>query len=397
MQPLKSNLKILIVDDKPNMLKTMTGMLRHLGYQQVTKADDGDTALEILRGEERFHLVISDWKMQRVSGYELLKTIREDDQLKALPFLMVTGETDPSIVAQAGEIEVDGYLLKPFSQEDLGTKIQEIFKRKRNPSKIDMHIAVARVFMESRNYDQALDELKKALKVDARSPRVSYALGQLYEARGDLANARQLYERSVSFSKQFLKGYESLARVQESQGDSQNAAENLKRAAEISPSNVDRQMRLGRSLLKAGRLTELETVLNGVLKMVDRNTAEIAREVGETLLQAGLAGAAQKAFQKAITASPDDLYSYNRMGIALRKQKKFKEAILNYQKALALDPKNENLYYNLGRAFFEAGDNKRAGEALSKAIEISPQFGAARLLLSKIRRPQGQGEVRKDR
>ena len=113
---------ILIVDDYSRMLRIIRGLLRQIGYEQVEEASDGATALAMLR-QKPFRLVISDWNMEPMSGLELLREVRADPALAALPFIMVTAETRAAKIAEAEDAGVSGYIVKPFGAEALSTKI----------------------------------------------------------------------------------------------------------------------------------------------------------------------------------------------------------------------------------------------------------------------------------
>jgi two-component system, chemotaxis family, chemotaxis protein CheY len=113
---------ILIVDDYSRMLRIIRGLLRQLGYEQVEEAADGASALVKLR-EKPFSLVISDWNMEPMSGLELLREVRTDPALAALPFIMVTAEARASKIAEAQRAGVSGYIIKPFGAEALNLKI----------------------------------------------------------------------------------------------------------------------------------------------------------------------------------------------------------------------------------------------------------------------------------
>ena len=113
---------ILIVDDYSRMLRIIRGLLRQLGYQQVEEAADGASALEKLR-QKPFGLVISDWNMEPMSGLELLREVRADPALAALPFIMVTAEARAAKIAEAPRAGVSGYIIKPFGAEALSLKI----------------------------------------------------------------------------------------------------------------------------------------------------------------------------------------------------------------------------------------------------------------------------------
>ncbi|MEW5721987.1 MAG: tetratricopeptide repeat protein [Thermodesulfobacteriota bacterium] len=381
--PDDKEMKILIADDSPNMLRTLANMLRLMGYKNILRADNGETALIKMRSD-KVDMILSDWNMPKMTGIEVLRVVRDDEKMKDIPFLMITGEVDQQTVAQAGEEDVDGYLLKPFTQEDLKTKLEEILNRKRNPSQVDVHISVAKVYLEARQWERALDELREALKMSPRSPRVSYALGEVHEAMGDMSTAKKLYLRSIEFGHHFLKGHEAAARIYQAQGQVEAAAEHLQKAVSISPKNLDRQLSLSKVLIQTGDKEGVRRVLQNVMALAEKDKADIAREVGEIYLEAGLAAEAQEAFGQALNADPKDVYLYNRMGMALRRQKKFQEAVQTYRKGLGLEPDNENLYYNMGRALYEAGEAEKAAAAMKKALSIFPDFTEAREFLEKL-------------
>jgi len=113
---------ILIVDDYSRMLRIIRGLLRQLGYEEVEEASDGASALAKLR-QRPFRLVISDWNMEPMSGLELLRAVRADPALAALPFIMVTAEARAAKIAEAREAGVSDYIVKPFGAEVLSTKI----------------------------------------------------------------------------------------------------------------------------------------------------------------------------------------------------------------------------------------------------------------------------------
>jgi two-component system, chemotaxis family, chemotaxis protein CheY len=127
MADLKMN--ILVVDDFSTMRRIIKNILRQLGYVNIFEADDGTTALDVLKSE-KIQFVISDWNMPRMSGIELLKTVRTSDGWKDLPFLMVTAEGQKEHVIEAVKNRVNNYIVKPFTAETLTEKINKIFEAK---------------------------------------------------------------------------------------------------------------------------------------------------------------------------------------------------------------------------------------------------------------------------
>lgn len=126
-----TNLKILVVDDFPTMRKIVRQVLRQLGYNDVQEAEDGESALKILRQKPDIQFVISDWNMPNVTGIELLKSVRADPNLKGLPFLMVTAEADKENIVEAVKSGVSSYIVKPFNAATLKEKIEKIFANRR--------------------------------------------------------------------------------------------------------------------------------------------------------------------------------------------------------------------------------------------------------------------------
>jgi two-component system chemotaxis response regulator CheY len=124
---VNKNLKILIVDDFATMRKVIRNLLKQGGFENVAEAEDGAAALKVLKSQP-VDFVISDWNMPNMSGLELLKAVRADEELKEMPFLMVTAEALKDNVVAAVKAGVSNYIVKPFTAEVLNEKIEKIVK-----------------------------------------------------------------------------------------------------------------------------------------------------------------------------------------------------------------------------------------------------------------------------
>lgn len=116
---------ILIVDDYKTMLRIVRNLLQKLGFTDIDEAMDGTDALAKMKGRT-YGLVISDWNMQPMTGYELLQKVRADESLKATPFVMVTAESKVENVVAARQAGVNNYIIKPFSAEVLKAKLKTV-------------------------------------------------------------------------------------------------------------------------------------------------------------------------------------------------------------------------------------------------------------------------------
>jgi two-component system, chemotaxis family, chemotaxis protein CheY len=121
-------MKILIVDDFSTMRRIIKNLLRDLGFNNTHEADDGNTALPMLRTGS-FDFLITDWNMPGMQGIDLLRAVRADANLVKLPVLLVTAEARRDQIVLAAEAGVNGYIVKPFTAQTLKEKIEKIFER----------------------------------------------------------------------------------------------------------------------------------------------------------------------------------------------------------------------------------------------------------------------------
>ena len=116
---------ILVVDDFKTMVRIMRNFLTDLGFTDVDDASNGEDALEKMRTKS-YALVISDWNMQPMTGFDLLRRVRADPRTTATRFIMVTAESKTDNVLSARQAGVDHYLVKPFNAQMLRSKLEQV-------------------------------------------------------------------------------------------------------------------------------------------------------------------------------------------------------------------------------------------------------------------------------
>jgi two-component system chemotaxis response regulator CheY len=121
-------MKILIVDDFSTMRRIIKNLLRDLGFNNTHEADDGATALPMLKSGD-YDFLVTDWNMPGMQGIDLLKAVRADAKLASLPVLMVTAESKRDQIVEAAQAGVNGYIVKPFTAQTLKEKIDKIWER----------------------------------------------------------------------------------------------------------------------------------------------------------------------------------------------------------------------------------------------------------------------------
>ena len=125
--PASLDIKILIVDDFATMRRIIKNILKQLGFNNIDEADDGVSALAKIQAS-KFDLIVTDWNMPNMSGLDLLKAIRANENTKAVPVLMVTAEAMKDNIVEAVKSGVTNYVVKPFTAEVMKEKLDAIFK-----------------------------------------------------------------------------------------------------------------------------------------------------------------------------------------------------------------------------------------------------------------------------
>jgi two-component system chemotaxis response regulator CheY len=131
------SISVLVVDDYGTMVRIIRNLLRQIGFADVDDAADGSSALAKMHAK-RYGLVISDWNMEPMTGFDLLQQVRADPQIGETPFIMVTAESKTDNVIAARRAGVNSYIVKPFNAQTLKAKIEDVFTPRRTDEPASM-------------------------------------------------------------------------------------------------------------------------------------------------------------------------------------------------------------------------------------------------------------------
>lgn len=364
---------VLIADDMPNMRRTLRNMLKQMGVEMILEADDGTSALQTLRANAGCKFALLDWNMPRMNGLNAAKEIRADESIQDTPILLVTAEMEQHLVAQAGEVGVNGYIIKPFILKTLQGKIQNIIDARENPPDYIKLLKEGEELVKRGQFRDALAlfEQVKALK---ESARIHVQIGETFELLGEFEKAHASYATAITQNGKFLKAYVKAADLQLKQGNDDEALELLLKATVISPSNAERHIAIGKVYLSKGNESKAHHAFSAAIRYEPIRSTEIAEE----LLRLGNAELAEQYFRQSLLKHVDTINIYNRLGIALRRQGKWKEAIREYEIALTVDPRDGGLYFNMAKSYLEGEDKRQAEKYFKKALQLSPDLTAAK-------------------
>ncbi len=129
----KETTNFLIVDDFSTSRKIVKNSLIEIGYPNAVEASDGVEAFQILcdlaKSETPIDFIISDWNMPNMLGIDLLRKCRSETAFKNLPFILITVESEPTQILEAGQAGVTEFIVKPFVKDALRMKILNAFNK----------------------------------------------------------------------------------------------------------------------------------------------------------------------------------------------------------------------------------------------------------------------------
>ncbi len=258
----KKKLSVLVVDDFPNMRRTIKNMLHSLGYMKLADAGDGDEAIETIdrmyTTPSRVQLVVLDWNMPRVHGIDVLRFIRSNPRhMLNVMVLMVTAENWAEEIIEAAEDNVDGYIIKPFVAKTLEQKINQILDKHFKPTKLERTFRDGIALMNKKEFGEAKAKFEELLAVNANSPRSLRELAKIAMQDGDAKKAEEHLKKALEINKEYTKAMQDLGAVYASVGRDDEGIAILEGAMKVSPRNADRIALLGTLYFKKQRYQDI--------------------------------------------------------------------------------------------------------------------------------------------
>ncbi len=373
---------ICITDDAQFTTLLRTTVMKQLGQNAdvLTATSDPDQALRIIRqvsGHKTMPLVFLE---RMIGGTDMGFTVRQlKNAFPDLRIVMLTSEAERQRLVLLHEIGADNFITKPISINGLIEKIASTIKPQ---GKLGQLLERARTLVAQGNPQQALKVCKQLLEIKADSAAAFLVVGDAFRALGKLERARDAYEEASRNAEMFLEPLRRLADLHEQMGDSAKRLHYLERLDQLSPLNVERKVDMGEIQLALGNEEAAGQLFENAVTLA---TKEALRYIGEVASRVAALYAeknpqeAEKFLRRALEAkgaylSKEDIGTFNRLGILLRNQGKWKEALVEYQKALKVAPDDENLYYNMGMACAEGKEFREAQVYMLKALAINPDL-----------------------
>ena len=376
------NMKVLIVDDSEGMRKSIRGMLLVLKYGGTFYfAEDGKEGWRILK-EKPVDLAILDWNMPNMNGIELMGLIREDRGLRDMPIVMVTGEANKEIVAEAAESDIDAYILKPLTIQSLGDKIKYVIEKVNNPTPMVSHLKQARAFEETGDIDAAIDEARRAVFADNNSSRPVREVGYYLYKKGCLNEAKKWFIHAADMNKLDVFAFHYLGQIYLHRNQIDKAAECYFQAMNISPRNISRAIDFGKILVKKDMANQAIKVFNKAIALTDDTLGLHESLIGfcfeHKMYQYAIN--LMKFILKHVPTRHDLLL---KIGMAYESMGQHKMALPYFVEADKKDNNNIKIKLHIARALLVLKQNLQAEGMIKAVLKIDPYHSDARTLLRK--------------
>jgi len=342
-------MSILVVDDMKSMRLTIRKMLRNLNIGKMLRfAENGKEGLEVLKTTP-CDLVIIDWNMPVMNGFQMLDFLKKDKILRDLPVMMVTAENERDIVLEVAESEIDGYLLKPLTLESLDKRIRSVVDNANNPDKASLHMLKVRELEEEENYVEAIEQTRLALIYKPSASKILRKLGLLHFKIGKPGIGEKCLQKAKSVNQQDTITRDHLANFYLEKKDYEKAARIYLEILSLSTRYFDEAMDLGEKLMIRGYKPQAIEIFSKVLGKSRRSNA-LKEKVIDICLE-------------------NKEYDYPKKLLHLFIQE---------------NPSNDDLLYKAGLVYKDTGDSDKALEYFTKVDSHKNGHIPAKLQIARI-------------
>jgi two-component system, chemotaxis family, chemotaxis protein CheY len=370
---------LLIVDDQAQMREIIRAMLRSNGYDSLTFAESGKQALRSME-RKSVDLVITDWNMPNMTGIELIKQIKGDPKHFSIPVMMISDERTADKVLYAVEEGTDGFLVKPFSENDLIKQIKQVFAKGTLKDELDQRIYEMRQLKLSKKYREALELGLEILKESNNQKVALLTCECLYQV--------EEYDKAISMmadtegEDRSSQHSNLLGKIHLGLGQYHQGIVALEQAVKMNPLNHDRKLDLAGAYFATGRGEDAEKMIQNIVnsKPTDLNLISIA----QIYLDQNQMDKAGEYLKLTVDPIKESVHVFNNYAVALRRADRMDDATEIYLKCLKIDPDSDVLHYNVAVLYVKSNRLKEAKEAAASALRLNPDNQHARDLLQKI-------------
>ena len=403
---------ILVVDDHASMRKAILRIANSMGFRSIKECSDGGEAITEL-AKKPYDLVILDLRLKRVSGFEVLQSIKSRRVGDDLPVIVATGESDKGAIVKVADLGANDYLLKPFQPDDLQDKIIQTLNGYYDPAPTMQATRKAERFFISHRYREALALYNEALSIDSKAARARHGLGLALAAMGKFDEAIAELRLNTTNHPNYYKSDAARGDILLSRKRPTEAIAAFMAELTVNPKQPDRQTRLGSLLLEQDRFEDsiehFRAALKenpqhrdalmgmakatGALDNIDKavyyykrirrhhpDATEALKGMLKLVSEHGEPRRAELILRDEKKANPDRIDTYLLLASFYRKQKRYEDALVVANDLISNLPDKAEGHLLRGQLMQQMQSYDLAVAAFKKAASIAPSARALALL-----------------
>lgn len=341
-------------------------------------AEEAMKALGQLAARERKLVLLVEREIEGLSNILLVKHVKLF--FPSVKIILLTPEIQEDLLILLHELGTDSVITKPIGERALLEKLANVI---RPLGKLGELLEKGKSHLLRGNSSMAMTLGEEALRMKPDSPAALMLMGDALRSMERHEEALSAYAEAHHSAEMYLEPIKRLIQTYRELGDSVKELEYLERIDRLSPLNVERKVQMGGLRLRLGKMSEADREFSKAVKLttdqamsliggLSRNIAEQcmtqAPELAERYLRYSL-----EAKQKILSRA--DMETFNALGLVLRMQGKWREAVAEYRKALSIAPDDEVIRYNLALAYMDGGEYGQAAEEVEQALAVNGEFG----------------------
>ena len=325
--------EVLLVSDVEVHARRDQASVQAFGPRNIHTYSKGDEAVDFLSCNT-VDLVLCDSSLEDMTGIQFVQVLRNNMNLQNLPVIMITLENRREHVLDAIAAGCVGYVLRPYSMDTLERYLTIAKQLDRYPEIEELQLREAQDLVKMGDFDDAIEAFEEILSIQDEAQKY-YDMGCQYLVDQKYGKAIISFKKAVKINDLFAEAYKGLADAYKGKGELDTCKQYLQKAAEVHA--------------QFDRLEETKKIFIEILKY-EKNTPN----------------------------------PFNTLGVSLRKQGDYEGALHAYQRALELTPEDENIYFNMAKAYYYMGDVDDAGVQVVEALKRHPDFTEARKLYQRV-------------
>jgi CheY-like chemotaxis protein len=397
----RKELGLLVVEDNILMQKMMIPMLERLGFQKFITASNGLDAWRKLNGDDPIHLILSDLVMPKLDGIGLLHKVRASERFWDLPFIMVTGEENQNQLMTSIEVEVDAYILKPFTPIKLEAEISRVLEQKYKPSPYHLALHRGRTLLAQDGAPAAiLEAFEEASRFQPQEADPYYFCAIIHERLEHRAEAKASLERCIQLKEAYPKAYDLLALIYRREQNYAAERETLVRISAMSPHNVERNLNLGLACARVGDLEGVRKYLKVAARYAEPDDLSTYERIFKIYLEGRSMNAeAEVIFRRYIDKNLETPRLLNKFALFFKAVKDYERAIFLLERIVhiwrtvknhGIPPEDMAIYYfNLAVAIIEQAGTMTEPEAKKAAYQAAAKL-VDKAMECNIKHPEAQ-------